>query len=394
MALVDEVLARLFERGDNACQSTSSRAIQVWLSKDLPAYWELSLDARDACHERLRAAEKAGAVELAWSKQGGDDRTVDLVRLRDLRALADFLRCETTADRVEQARKCLAIWMDAVPRVGEIFERWAAMKKVRSFSPTAAPDFADALRVLDAVQARAGEDQIVRRLSVELFHDSKRIEQLDRHLDVLTGESLAAPARSWDEVFGELGLVKEPQPFLVAGQGELQLVDGHTCPVARPFVGVANKALAGYVGQPAWILTVENLTTFHLCSQLPGAPDGLILFTGGMPSPTWCRAYGAVLAGVPQEVPAYHWGDIDAGGFRIAARLRECVEQGRLFRPWLMLVGELPGGIEPRPADAVTVANMRRHAGRAGWLDLAAILPDACIEQEIVPPRLPSLEDR
>lgn len=391
MALADDVLTLLFQRGERAALSKSGRATNVWLSKDVPAYWELSLDARDSCHERLRAAAKADAVELKWSQQGGDDRTVDLIRLRDLQALADFVGVHTTVAQVERARQCLVSWVGVVARVDEILERWAAMKKVRGLSPAAAPDLADALRVLDALQAGTGEDQIVRRLSVELFRDSKRIERIDRHLDLLTSESIQAPARSWEEVFGGLGLVKEPQPFLVAGQGQLQLAAGEACPVVQPFVGVANKVLTSYAGRPAWILTVENLTTFHLCSQLPNATEGVILFTGGMPSPSWCRAYRAVLAGVPAKVPAFHWGDIDAGGFRIAARLRECVEQDRPFLPWLMLATELPSEIQPEPADATTTLSMRRHAVRAGWLELAAVLPDACIEQEVIPPRLPSI---
>lgn len=390
MTLAERVLTQLFERGDRAAaEQRTGRAIQLWLADDVPDYWKLKLDARDACHRELQTAERAGAVELHWSKQGGDDQTVDLVKLRDLDALAGVLNRSTNAVRVDAARRQLAEWLETTPRLNEIVGRWAELKKVRGLAPEAASDLSDALRVLEALRTRSGEDQIVRRLSVDLFGDSKRIEQLERYIDILTADSLAAPARGWEEVFGGLGLVKEPQPFLVAGQGQLQLIDGKTCPVVVPYVGVANRSIAGYIGQPAWILTVENLTTFHLCSQLADAQDGLILYTAGMPSPSWCRAYRAVLAGTSPRVHAYHWGDIDAGGFRIAAKLRECIELDRDFKPWLMLASDLPETIKRRQADATTLGSMRRDAQRAGWVELAALLADSCIEQEAIWPELP-----
>src|SRR5690606_9569914 len=125
------------------------------------------------------------------------------------------------------------------------------------------------------------------------------------------------------------GLVKEPQPFLLAGTGRVLLASCDACPVVKPFVGVSNRAITSYVGSPRWILTIENLTTFHAASQALDGDAGLVIYTAGMPSPTWCTAFQRILASLPASITVYHWGDIDPGGFRIAAYLRRWLEPER-----------------------------------------------------------------
>lgn len=364
MALAEEVLSRLLQRGERATLSSSARAIQERFNDAGSDYWRMGLTERDKTHERFLAAEKAGAVELKWARQGGEDRPLEVVRLRDLEKLATFLGAQTAASAIARAGEILEPWLANTPRVHEILERWGALKNVRGLTPSSAADFADALRILDAAAASADEDQIVRGLSARLFGDSKRIEQLVRHLDVLTGETLLAPVRHWDEVLSPLGLVKEPQPFLVAGAGSLQLHGGQECPVIRPFVGVSSKAITGYRGSPAWVLTIENLTPFHLASQLEGAGRGLLIYTGGMPSPAWARAYRSILASLPMAVSAYHWGDVDVGGFRIATQIRRHIVGDRSYLPWLMDASEKRGSREAGEGDS---KEMARQVALAGW---------------------------
>lgn len=364
MALAEDVLSRLLQRGERAALSGSERAIQERFSDAGSDYWRMGLSERDKAHERFLAAEKAGAVDLKWARQGGEDRPLEVVRLRDLDTLATFLGAQTAASAITRAGEVLAAWLERIPRVGEILERWGALKNVRGLTPSAAADFADALRVLDAAAASREEDQIVRVLSARLFGDSKRIEHLVRHLDVLTGETLLATARHWEEVLSPLGLVKEPQPFLVAGVGHLLLADSEECPVVRPFVGVASKAITGYRGSPAWVLTIENLTPFHLASQLDGVRRGLVIYTGGMPSPAWARAYRSILASLPANVPVYHWGDVDVGGFRIAAQIRRHIVGDRSYLPWLMDASKMLGAREAGEGDS---KEMARQIALAGW---------------------------
>ena len=383
MPLAEDTLHRLLIRGERARLSGSQRVVRESFNDPTSTYWEQGVDGRDRLHAALERAEVAGAVGLEWARQGGDDRPLVAVVLRDLDQLAVFLRVATVSSAVRQAADRLASWSER-PRVEELLAAWRRLKKVRSLGPESAGDFADALRLVDTV-ATATDDRLVRPLSVELFGRSKRIEDLYTHLDVLTAESLNAPARHWSEVLGALGIRKEPQPFLVAGGGQLQLAHGPDVPVALPFVGIANHALAGYRGSPHWLLSVENLTTFHQCAELlAGAEHGLVLYTGGMPSPSWAKAYSRVLDGLPDAARVYHWGDHDEGGFRIAARMSAiCASTGRTLLQWCMVVEK------GRTASDGQRNAMAANARRAGWEDLAQQMPAVLLEQEFQMPTLP-----
>lgn len=393
MPFADEILLRLLKRGESAALRQSDRVIQERLQNRTLGYWRLSLDERDRCHERFRGAQKAGAVELIWAVQGGDDRPLEIVRLHDHAKLAAFLGVEGMTNALTRAGQILSPWREQLVRVDELLERWSALKAVRGLSTQSAGDFADALRVVDILETRRGEDQVVRALSAELFGNSKRIEQLERHLDVLTGESLLAPARHWSEVFGALGLVKEPQPFLIAGNGTLELSNDQLCPIVRPFVGVSNKGVVGYQGDPDWVLTIENLATFHLATQLLDGGPGLIVYTAGMPSPSWCQAYTNILTSLPASTVAYHWGDIDPGGFRIAAHIKLRCMGSHQYLPWLMDANQqafqLTLTSQHASESETTRTAMAKHAARAGWLLLADSMGAVCVEQERIKVSIP-----
>lgn len=387
MSLDETTLGRLLVRAERARLSGSIRTIRESFKSLTSPYWQLNLDERDRMHERMRAAESAGAVKLEWAKQGGDDRPLDAVVLQDLDKLAGHLRRPTASTTFAQAATLLGPWSNH-DRVQELLACWAQLKKVRLLGPTSAADFVDALQVLD-VMHEAKEDRIVRQLSTELFGNSKRLEALSKHLDLLTSEALNAPARHWSEVFGAIGLTKEPQPFLVAGIGKLQLSDQDDCPVIRPYLGAANTVVAGYVGAPAWLLTIENLTTFHQAArELSKNPTGVVIYSAGMPSPGWGEAYVRILVSLPEGIPVYHWGDHDEGGFRIAARMAQfAFRAGHPLRPWSMDASIWKNA--GHKATAEQQSSMARNAGRAGWDELAGRIVPVLFEQEGQPLQLP-----
>lgn len=381
-------LVRLLARGERARLSASNRVVRESFKSHESAYWRQSLDERDRMHAHMREAKVTGAIELEWAKQGGDDRPLEAIVLRDLDKLAHYLGLPTASTSVAKAAGLLAPWKH-VPRVTELLSNWRNLKQVRSLGPESATDFVDALQVLDAVSG-AKEDQVLRQLSVQLFRNSKRLETLCKHIDILTAEAFNAPARHWSEVFGSIGISKEPQPFLIAGTGRLHLIDEAICPIVRPFLGVANSAIAGYQGEPEWLLTIENLTTFHQAARALGTDlQGVVIYTAGMPSPSWGKAYIRILSQLPSSTCVYHWGDHDEGGFRIAARIAQFAAQlDRLIKPWSMesSVWESSGEM----ASKAQLSSMVRCALKAGWQDLAAELRPVLLEQEGQPLSLPS----
>jgi hypothetical protein len=387
MDLTERTLSRLLERGERARLTGNTRTIRESFASNASPYWQQNLDARDAMHVRMRRAATAGAVRLEWARQGGEDRPLDGVVLLDVDSLAAHLGRSTNSASVTQAREQLKTWTSN-NRVEELLGHWANIKQVRSLGPESARDFADALRVLDAM-ATSPDDQVVRQLSVQLFRNSKRIEGLLKHLDVLTAETLNSSARNWHEVFGAIGLTKEPQPFLISGGGFLKLANGVDCPLVPPFVGVANSVILGYSGAPHWLLSIENLTTFHQAAKaLVPTQQGLVIYTAGMPSPSWGKAYASILSSLPESTRVLHWGDHDEGGFRVAARIAHFANGvGRRLDPWCMNAARWAA--EGEKANAAQHRSMIRSAGRAGWAELASQLSAVILEQEGLPITLP-----
>ncbi|TWA74067.1 uncharacterized protein DUF2220 [Azospirillum brasilense] len=101
--------------------------------------------------------------------------------------------------------------------------------------------------------------------------------------------------------------------------------------------------------KPLLILTVENLTSFHRQVREARQADVCVVYTGGFPSLTVIRVLRHLLRAAPTPPRLFHWGDVDAGGARIAGHLEDSL--GTAVVPHLM--------------DASTVRRFGR-AGRAG----------------------------
>ena len=204
------------------------------------------------------------------------------------------------------------------------------------------------MRVIDAAQklSEGGQDVLLRKLSARLFGDSKRIEALSRQFAFLLGE----PAETEeDDVFARLGLVKHPQPMLLSGPPDCRIqIEGVAIPLAYPYLGFRPDTIKGLVASNAPIrrvLTIENLASFNEAADLAeNARDLLIVYLAGNPTPSFLAAYNRILSSMePTEI--LHWGDIDVGGFRIAARLADSIRSiGHSLKLWRMNPLEVASG--------------------------------------------------
>lgn len=387
---VDVVLRDQLQRGERKRVTGSTAAPpKTNLKPTTSIYWKQNFDERMRGHEQIRAAVRKSAIDAGWGDQGGEDRPLDWVRVRDVDALATLLGVSTNVDQLQAAQAGLKPWLGRYARLDEVLQAWSTMRRVRAVGPESWESWRDALRVLEALAVTPGEDQVIRVLSGHLFSDTKRIEQLLPQLDVLSGEGLASRHRSKWEVLKTLGLVKQPMPLMVAGVGRIRMEEGPDCTIVRPYVGVAPRSIRGFVGTLAWVLTIENLTTFHQAAEaLRGRDDGLVVFTGGMPSPAWVTGFCALTCELPPGTVFHHWGDIDVGGFRIAARLQEIAMPASVsLQPWLMDITLDGRGNEVKDS---TRDAMRAAAIRAGWSTFDR-LPALTLEQERVSVILPSL---
>lgn len=118
--------------------------------------------------------------------------------------------------------------------------------------------------------------------------------------------------------------------------------------------------------------------------------DWVVLYTGGMPSPSWKKVFTIFVKALPETSTLWHWGDIDAGGFRIADHIAACcVVQGRTLALHRMVV---PSDIDfnaenaPRSLKPNELASISKVCEPRGWIpEIQALVKHPyAIEQELL----------
>lgn len=338
-------------------------------------------------------AERDGAIVVQRDHHHGDGGGLKRLQVRDLSLLAAHLGETLHTDTLQAADALLTPWRERFPVVNAVISTWSAGRKVRSQGPDAAQDLRDALRVAVEAENATGGERILRRESVRLFGDSKRIEALTPWLEIMAAGEISSSGLSHEDIWSAFGLRRQPQPMLLSGKSRIW-VAGHRLPIISPYVGLPPESIEAIEEPVDFVLSVENLTSFHDAANLADPRHRLIIYTGGMPSPAWCRAWQRMLASLPSETPIYHWGDIDEGGFRIAHVIqRASAKVGRSIRPWMMSPDSFPSeylSIGKVPT-ASELLRMCTTSEATGWQDVsdAMRLQPIRLEQEALHPQLP-----
>ncbi|SEL14869.1 hypothetical protein SAMN05428989_1552 [Pseudoxanthomonas sp. GM95] len=393
-------LEKLLRRGENARLRGSSEDVSLSMTSQAHAaeYIQLrALEAIERYHAQITLAERDAAVSVQRDRLAGDGSRLVRITVANLERLALHLGIQLTGEKAVAAALILAPWANRFPITQEILEIWQQGRKVRSFGSEAAADLADAASFVAMRTKDTGAEAVLRRESARHFGDSKRLEKLPHWLDVLVSGQLNASGLTKEEIWSAIGVRREPQPLLIAGSGFVQ-ISGNPAPLPliAPYLGVPPQAIAGFSLEARYVLTIENLATFHDALSVLAGSGGVVLYTGGMPSPAWRLAYTKLLSSLSTKVPVFHWGDIDQGGFRIAAVVAEAaISTGRKCHPWLMSPCDVPEELKKTACKVASgvLSSMKLSAERAGWHAVSAQLTDEpfSLEQEALDPEVPLL---
>lgn len=390
--------------------SGTARVIQIRFSPaSFPDYLNIATYAeKTSCNASLRLAERDGAISIDWDSRAGSFERIQLIRLVDGNSLARVLGVTPRWDAIGAAAAAFEPHLRNHPVMSSILDAWRGGASIRATRPDekSVQDWLDAITVVDACRDPSRDkrtDTPIRRLSTALFSDSKRIATIAPLIDVLTQGKTAGLPRDEEEFFQEMGLVKYPPTLLMAtGPSErnrtlVELEDTDVA-VSAPYLGFHPPAIVGlnFPQEPMVFLTVENLTTFHELAELLRTSSEdigpvLLMYTGGMPSPSWRRVYRIALTSLAKGSTVFHWGDIDAGGFRIANKLAEDCEQcERTLRLHLMDVS--PKASRKNLSDA-EVTSITAICRRRDWnIEATTVeLHRSAIEQESLPVALPTV---
>ncbi|WP_374662281.1 Wadjet anti-phage system protein JetD domain-containing protein [Inhella sp.] len=342
-----------------------------------------SLKAKEDFEAVMAFAQAEGAIETLRPRHDPHG-LIERIELVDLTKLASILGQVPYADRVQAARAALAEYAAEHPVLLDVLSDWEKLKRVRGTAPDDASDWIEACAAIAYCRAQVelgAAETPVRDASARLFRDSKRIEALVPCLDVLLVGNLGEDARIEVEVLQELGLYREPQPSRLAGNIVVRRERG-AFPLDRPYAGLHPTTVLGLGSMPRQVLTIENQTTFHVWARQHCDSDILCLYTAGMPSPAWQAMYMRLLGELPANTPVLHWGDIDEGGFRIAAFLGRCASKaGHTLQAHRMRPADIPEPLR-RIAPERTLERMVKFANEAGWHELAQELAAAKLVAE------------
>lgn len=379
-------LERLLSAGEKSAAGKRSR--QAALTKsDLAEYRKFtSLQKKESFEATMRAARAEAAVDLVWEDGKAEIGFLERINLCDARRLAKFLGVVLAQDQVANAQEQLLPLEARFPIIQEVLRRWSELRKTRGLGPNSVPDWLDAARTIEFCQRDAASPAMslpIREASAKLFNDSKRIERLTGPLDILLANSTEAEIREPAAVWQELGLFREEHPVRLAGDVmvERQRV---TARLDAPYMGLPAIAVRRLADIPESLMTIENLTTFHSEARRRCNEHVLLIYTAGMPSPAWRAMYIRLLTDLPAKVPVFHWGDIDEGGFRIAATLAQDARTvGHTIQPWFMHPEDVPTDLR-RKATPHTLDRIRHFARTAGWDALGESVAQAgfTVEQE------------
>ena len=213
-------------------------------------------------------------------------------------------------------------------------DRVAQNKPVHYFNN----DFTEFEQLLKATEAvvKVQNETFYRDFSIQVFRDSKVFDRISGKVAALLFEYGEFAEK--DQVLAELNLVRNPTYVHIQGAAkvilngaeiDLSALHGDIAFSSTMLNDIDRVELTGRS-----VMTVENLTSFHLVD----CENRLVIYLGGFHNAVRRHLIMKIHQQNP-DVAFYHFGDIDAGGFQILQHLRR--QTGINFIPHKMDVDTL-----------------------------------------------------
>lgn len=328
--------------------------------------WYYAGSIRYSVNEQMQLLEAKGWLRLHWQKfeKGNLLEAIDLVArqevIEELNALlgrTPFHDIRTRMHQLLDQQETHGGWFDS-------FVFWARtqLDANKSIAPLSLQDLRESQDLLTALSAIADLQTPVfeRSLSVSLFKNSKRLEELRGGIVYVLRMHEPDAAGYGDDEWALLHVHRINRPpervpltgpieLLIQNTSQSNRTESETYLRLEP--GLSSISLPEDILRSAVIracpakaiITVENLTSFSELLIIRPL-DVMAVHTGGFASPS-LTAFLYNICNYRPGLPFFHWGDLDAGGLRILAHLRR-----RL------------GRVIPLGMDAETFEQSRLHA--------------------------------
>lgn len=320
--------------------------------------------------------------------KGGRGQGVESVRLLDLPGVYRHLRMEPIHVQAEDWRTELSChaepWESGV--IEAIVQSWLVHKP---WGRIASKDIETVKQIQALARAiRTGEWKGIdhRTVCSRIVGNSKFLESRGASVFSYLFHGEESKGLSLREIIDALGLQKAGHPVLVSGPFAL-------CDFAVgervEYLGVGDQDLGNVTLSrvPTYILTIENRESYYRhIAEVNADRDALVIFTGGQPSHNVQTLFKHIIGLAPDNVPVYHWSDIDQGGIEIFTMMQSLCPR---LQPHLMSADILVR--HGTPSEAIRISSMSRLPDCLSDA-LAILTSDAAmtLEQEVLDPIAPA----
>lgn len=310
-------------------------------------------EQRIRVNECVQALALKGLVRFEWMK-GEENHIMSKVWLNmdDLQNVYSFAHRRPQSDILTNVEAELAECMESIQlqwiknylqdTCGYIQQN----RKLHALVPDNAQDRKSLLQALRYIDANKDNELLKRVFSVRCFGDSKHFERIveTRLLRILKRYLDCDDQTTDEQLLNQIGIVKYPEQFEFCGPISLSFPDGKYLDFSNLSGGSTIYGQDMVVVQITLskgvrcILSIENKANYFDYISKHRKPDELVIYHGGQYSPSK-KIFLQAVAHASEQLPWYHWGDIDYGGFSMLARLRREISSS--IEPYRMNKQEL-----------------------------------------------------
>lgn len=309
-------------------------------------YFALNNSDKTALHQGLEALKH---LDIQYQRRValGAFKHIEAVHITDGRRLMSSQGLTPLADDIQLAFKQLEAaefnvpWWETTKR--DVADAWSANKTFNGVKRQQSARLFDAMKVVEWIVQSEDTSPVpdIRTLSTMLFNNSKKLEEksfanLIRRLMLgQLDEDLANLMDDGPKLLEYFGISKYPMPMRFKASAQLLCRGVVDLSALHYGIGVSPDEIKGieWRQRPPYLLFIENRASFE--RYVREIDDtGVVIYTAGFPPRSWLHAIPIIIAEIRDEVPVYHWGDRDVGGYRILAFLAKRLDID--IQPYLM----------------------------------------------------------
>ena len=293
-------------------------------------YHHASTSVRMATHEQLEAYQtQIDGFSVSYQSRGFDEVPIlQTIEIGDGDAFLSAFGVTTLSDEIALAIESIESALSGAPRwissaLEALPQLWRQRKNICGFSYTQADAIICAIKLLSWAEAQKQLHVDYRTASVKALGESKLLE---RHLGSIQRVCQLKDPEQYQNVDSPLedwGISKYAPLIRIRGSCLLQIqqnVIDISCFAPYMAIPMDNLNTIQSTQTPPYVLIIENLSSFErYCRQI--FDGGIVVYSGGFPSRHWVRVLRTLVKSLAVQVPVFHWGDIDLGGYRILVYL-------------------------------------------------------------------------